>query len=1425
MGVFESTVTLGTFAPGATISVSIAARLTCVSGGSNRHVNAAQTATWTIVNNGVRINGNAVTPLAGSTTTLAAGPAATFPNDGTACAGTPQTVDSTVAQRTTVNVAAPTACGSGHSLTVAFDNGDLDPNGTNDSTSLTGSLATATYNFSVSPCVLTVNVSGTGDGSVSDGTGEIVTCTDSGGDCTGSFVLGSSVTLTATPDTATSFFAAWGGSGLGTCTSTTPNPLGDSCTFTMNAPRTVNATFTPIERALAVSVTGNGTVMDGPEGIISCTSAAEVTCSDTYPHGTAVTLTAAPDANWEFVSWGGDCAGQLTATCSLTMDAAKTASVTFQLIPRNLTVATAGTGTGTVEDGPEGDIDCTLNAGTCSDTYPHGTSVTLTATSDSNSTFGGWSGADSAECAAPTNPICTLSMVAAKSLTATFTAIPYDLNVTVVGNGTVTSDPGSISCTSAAEVTCSDTYDAPTVVTLSAAPDANWEFDGWSGDDAEDCVSATADVCALTMTEQRDVTANFSTIQHLVTVTVSGNGDVTADTGTIDCPDVDCTDLYDQASTVILTADPDDDHEFDNWTGTGAASCAEGAASAVCTLTIDAAKTVQANISTIQHLVTVTVSGNGDVTADTGTIDCPDVVCTDLYDQASTVILTADPDDDHEFDNWTGTGAASCAEGAASAVCTLTIDAAKTVQANFSTIQWNLNVAVLGNGDVTSSVGTIDCPDVDCSDTYDQPTLVTLTADPDADHEFDTWSGADAAACAGGLTNPICALTMTEQRDVTANFSTIQHLVTVTVSGNGDVTADTGTIDCPDVDCTDLYDQASTVILTADPDDDHEFDNWTGTGAASCAEGAASAVCTLTIDAAKTVQANISTIQHLVTVTVSGNGDVTADTGTIDCPDVVCTDLYDQASTVILTADPDDDHEFDNWTGTGAASCAEGAASAVCTLTIDAAKTVQANFSTIQWNLNVAVLGNGDVTSSVGTIDCPDVDCSDTYDQPTVVTLTADPDADHEFDTWSGADAAACAGGLTNPICALTMTEQRDVTANFSTIQHLVTVTVSGNGDVTADTGTIDCPDVDCTDLYDQASTVILTADPDDDHEFDNWTGTGAASCAEGAASAVCTLTIDAAKTVQANISTIQRDLNVTVVGNGDVTSNVGTIDCPDVDCSDTYNQPTVVTITANPTDANSQFDTWSGADAADCAGGLTNSICALTMTEQMDVTATFSGVPRQLDVVLAGTGSGSVTDGAAGDIDCPGTCTDTYPHGMVVTLTASADPGSDFAGWTGDVPGTCSGIPVTCQVTMDAAKTVTATFDPEPPPADDADLAIAMADVNDPVRVGRRIIYRITVANNGPVDATNVVMIDQLPSSVTFVSATTDQGSCIYSSSKHRVRCQLGTVLDGGFARIEITVQTHAVGDVVNGAGVVSSVDDPDLDNNSARARTSVQP
>ena len=219
----------------------------------------------------------------------------------------------------------------------------------------------------------------------------------------------------------------------------------------------------PLTLSITKSGTGSGTVTGNPAGI-SCGTA----CSQSVTPGTAITLTATPAAGSSFAGWSGACSG--TGTCAVTVNAATTATATFNLVPVTLSVTKSGAGSGTVTGNPAGIINC---GAICSPSVTPGTAIALTATPVAGSSFAGWSGACSG------TGTCAVTVNAATSLTATFNLLPMTLSVTKsgTGSGTVTSSPAGIDC----GTTCSQPVTPGTAITLTATPAAGSSFASWSG--------------------------------------------------------------------------------------------------------------------------------------------------------------------------------------------------------------------------------------------------------------------------------------------------------------------------------------------------------------------------------------------------------------------------------------------------------------------------------------------------------------------------------------------------------------------------------------------------------------------------------------------------------------------------------------------------------------------------------------------------------------------------------------------------------------------------------------------------------------------------------------------------------------------------------------------------------------------------------
>jgi alpha-tubulin suppressor-like RCC1 family protein len=259
------------------------------------------------------------------------------------------------------------------------------------------STATVSCIVQGASAALNVSNSGSGAGVVSSSPSGI----NCGSTCSASFGSSSSVTLTATPASG-STFAGWSGD----CTGT------GACTVTMNSARNVTAAFNAAGSGYMLNVSnagsGTGRITSSPAGV-DCGAI----CGRSFAVGTSVTLTATPDAGSAFSGWSGACNG--TGTCTVTLGAITNVAAFFSPIgsaaPFLLTAANSGSGSGRVTSSPTG-IDCGT---TCGALITSGTNVTLTAIPASGSTFAGWTGA----CTGTGS--CTVTMSAAKNVTAVFT--------------------------------------------------------------------------------------------------------------------------------------------------------------------------------------------------------------------------------------------------------------------------------------------------------------------------------------------------------------------------------------------------------------------------------------------------------------------------------------------------------------------------------------------------------------------------------------------------------------------------------------------------------------------------------------------------------------------------------------------------------------------------------------------------------------------------------------------------------------------------------------------------------------------------------------------------------------------------------------------------------------------------------------------
>lgn len=125
---------------------------------------------------------------------------------------------------------------------------------------------------------------------------------------------------------------------------------------------------------------------------------------------------------------------------------------------------------------------------------------------------------------------------------------------------------------------------------------------------------------------------------------------------------------------------------------------------------------------------------------------------------------------------------------------------------------------------------------------------------------------------------------------------------------------------------------------------------------------------------------------------------------------------------------------------------------------------------------------------------------------------------------------------------------------------------------------------------------------------------------------------------------------------------------------------------------------------------------------------------------------------------------------------------------------------------------------DPTSTPASaTVDLAVGTSLAPTLAVVGRSLSFTVVVRNNGPADASNVAVLDTLPTNAILNSVSVSQGTFSIDSGKLSV--QLGALASSAVATITISLTPLAAGVVRNEAAVAGSGSDPITANNRSVA------
>ena len=484
-----------------------------------------------------------------------------------------------------------------------------------------------------------------------------------------------------------------------------------------------------------------------------------------------------------------------------------------------------------------------------------------------------------------------------------------------------------------------------------------------------------------------------------------------------------------------------------------------------------------------------------------------------------------------------------------------------------------------------------------------------------------------------------------------------------------------------------LFYQGTSASISATPDTGYSFSGWSGNGAVDPNAPSTS----VDMSQARTLSASFSLNSYDLTLLAGSGGSVTG------------SGSFSHGSNPSISATPDTGYSFDGWNGEGTA---DSNASST-TVDMSQARTLSASFTLNSYDLTVLAGSGGSVTGS------------GSFSHGTNPSISATPDTGYSFNGWNGegiADASA-------PSTTVDMSQNRPLSASFSLNSYDLTVLAESGGSVTGGgsfphgslvnvsatpnsgysfvqwvgAGISDSTAPNTTLImnsdqlitaqfaqseqslfslvlqanpqssgiligdgnYPQDQNVSISAEPIAGYSFDRWEGYPINNSPDSNTS----LILDSNITITAHFTRINYLINLDSPGGGTVTG------------SGTYAFGSEANLSAEAS-TGYQFDYWNGTGIPDPLAP----VLSLTVSQDLSLAAIFSPLPYTL--TLNGSLGGSASFSG----------TNPFSYDSNVSITATANAGYTFTGWTGLGVTNSDASSTTVHITQD--RNLSATFE-----------------------------------------------------------------------------------------------------------------------------------